>query len=129
MNTYYTAKDIEDMAANGTKQLVLGPGVFLTDFARETAHQLNVSLVRSEDQPKASTPPALAGSQTKASSAYNKPRGCQVNTSISAADRPQSAAATSLSNNGSSPQSSNGASPTTVNRLIDLMGKVIKRGE
>ena len=129
MNTYYTAKDIEDMVANGTTQLVLGPGVFLTDFARETAHQLNVKLVKSEDQAKASNTPARAGSQTKASSAYNKPRGCQNNTGASTAPRPQSAAASSPSSNGSSPQSSNGASPNTVNRLIDLMGKVIKRGE
>jgi len=50
MNIYYTAKDIEELAANGVQQLQVGPGVTLTDFAKESAQQLGVELVDSRKQ-------------------------------------------------------------------------------
>lgn len=124
MNIYYTAKDIEALVAKGIYEIELGPHTSLTDFARETAEQLDVALIdgsqRTEEPVKTSpatrtapTPRAVSVSQE-----YNKPRGCQSGvprTNTPAAHQPDVATAQS----GSVP----------VNRLVDLMGKIIKRGE
>jgi hypothetical protein len=120
MNTYYTAKDIEELAAKGTRQLVLSPGVFLTDFARETAQQLGFEVVRGETRP---SPPAASGAPNKVtttSDRYNKPSGCQHATSPM----------TAVSSQAANPIASvvDGDNSKTVSRLIDLMGKVVKRG-
>ena len=45
MNIYYTAKDIEELVAKGIYELELGPNTSLTDFARETAEQMDVTLL------------------------------------------------------------------------------------
>ena len=58
MNIYYTAKDIEELAAKGLKQLELGPGTMLTDFARETAEQLGIQITSSSQAENA--PPSLS---------------------------------------------------------------------
>ena len=50
MTVYYTAKDIEELAAKGVQQLQIGPGITLTDFARESAQQLGIELVDSRKQ-------------------------------------------------------------------------------
>jgi hypothetical protein len=124
MNTYYTAKDIEELAANGTKQLVLGPGVFLTDYARETAQQLGIALVKSADKAAGEKPKAIQQTAKPVNNKYNKPRACQPGSN------PRSAQIAQTSNPQNQPNSSNGnnSNANTVNRLIDLMGKVIKRG-
>lgn len=120
MNIYYTAKDIEDLASKGMKQLEIGPGVTLTDFARETAQQLNIALVESRREVSPSTQPAPPSSATTVSSKYNKPTGCQHASNSLPAALSQAAVPAG--------QSKEGASSNTVNRLIDLMGKAIKRG-
>lgn len=120
MNIYYTAKDIEEMAAKGMQQLELGPGATLTDFARETAQQLGIALVKPGSQPSPSIQPTSPSNGSTSSSRFNKPKGClQSSNSYQAA--PSQAAVPSG-------QPSNGAGSNTVNRLVDLMGKVIKRG-
>lgn len=123
MNTYYTAKDIEGLADSGTKELMLGPGVFLTDYARETAQQLGIALVRSESNAPASKPAAsLPKAAAASSSKYNKPPGCEKSSN----SKPQTAARAQTQ--APPAPSNNGANSTTVNKLIDLMGKVVKRG-
>ncbi|HBY08373.1 MAG TPA: hypothetical protein DEH22_11495 [Chloroflexi bacterium] len=119
MNIYYTAKDIEELAAKGVKQLELSPGVILTDFARETAQQFNIALIKSEMQ---TTPAALPISPSKItpSEKYNKPTGCQHASNALPVVHSQ---AVTPSN-----PSIAGAGSNTVNKLIDLMGKVVKRG-
>ena len=126
MTIYYTAKDIEELAAQGIQQLEVGPGVTLTDFARETAQQLDIELVdgrRQGSPPRpAAAPTAPAQAPIKATSVsdkYNKPSGCQHGSSPLPAAHSQ---ATDPSN-----QATDGANSNTVNRLIDLMGKAIKR--
>ena len=121
MNIYYTAKDVEEMAEKGIQQIEVGPGVTLTDYARETAQQFNIALVNSARQSSPAAQPAPPSSSPRASSKYNKPRGCQHGPSSIPAARPQAAVPSS--------QPAAGADSNTVNRLIDLMGKVIKRGE
>ena len=121
MNIYYTAKDIEELAAQGVRELEIGPGVTLTDFAKETAQQLDVVLVSGGRKDVTPSPAASPRSKTVVSSKYNKPSGCQhVSNSLPAA---HSQAA------GPSNRSTAHADPNTVIKLIDLMGKVIKRGE
>jgi hypothetical protein len=120
MNIYYTAKDIEELAAKGIRQLKIGSGVTLTDFARETAQQLDIALIKSGEQVSPSTPPASPSNASTISSKYNKPTGCQhASNSLPAAQARTAVPAD---------QSMEGANSSTVNRLIDLMGKAIKRG-
>jgi hypothetical protein len=120
MTTYYTAKDIEKLAAAGVRQLELEPTAVLTDFARETAQQLGIELVKKgwQNQPSTQSPSTTA--PTKFSSRYNKPSGCQH----AARSHPAAQSRTTLP-----AQAGDGSSENTVNRLIDLMGKVIKRGD
>lgn len=122
MTIYYTAKDIEELAARGVEQLEVGAGVTLTDFARETARQLNIALVNGATQVSppaaAAAPPAAVSSPGSGSGRYNKPSGCQHGP-VSAGS-PSSTPAS---------QAVDGASANTMNRLIDLMGKAIKRGD
>ena len=126
MNVYYTAKDIEELAASGIKELVLSPGAFLTDYARETAKQFEIALVRQENQGNGNAvqPPVTAATgmdRQMGNDPYNKPTGCQhASAGIPQTSNSQTARPTI--------QSGNGANPTTVNKLVDLMGKALKRG-
>ena len=121
MNIYYTAKDIEDLAAQGVQQLEIGNGVTLTDFARETASQLSIALVDSSRQASpAAAPTPAPSSGSAAGSKYNKPTGCQHAASTFPAAPSQASVPTN--------RSAAGADSNTMNRLIDLVGKVVKRG-
>jgi hypothetical protein len=75
MRIFYTGIDIEDLAASGVRQLEVGPGVALTDAARERAEELGVVLVAPGNKPssKAETPVATV----KNESLPIRPRGCQ----------------------------------------------------
>lgn len=121
MNVYYTAKDIEEMVARGATELSLGPGDFLTDYARETARQLNFTLVRGEKKQQLSSSAAPAVSrQPVVSDRYNKPSGCQHGPTAHTSSLARSASP--------STQAGNDTSANMVDRLVNLMGKVIKRG-
>jgi plasmid stabilization system protein ParE len=75
MRIFYTGSDIEDLAANGIRQLEISPEVTLTDAARERAEELGVSLVTPADASARKiveqTIPA------KVETLPNRPRGCQ----------------------------------------------------
>ena len=75
MRTFYTGSDIEDLAASGVRQLEVGPGVALTDAARQLAEELGIALVVPGAAPtnKAAMPVAPVKSVTLPA----KPRGCQ----------------------------------------------------
>jgi hypothetical protein len=124
MNIYYTAKDIEELAAKGVRRLEIAPGVMLTDFARESAHQLGVELVdtRKQQAPPAAQPPAQNSPPAVRSTAdkYNKPSGCMH----SSAEPKAASVQTTIP----SAHRSESVDPNTVNKLIDLVGKAIKRG-
>lgn len=77
MRTFYTASDIEDMAARGVRQLEVGSTVALTDEARERAEQLGIALVTPGSTPTAK-PAAIAAAPAKAAAALpSRPKGCQ----------------------------------------------------
>jgi hypothetical protein len=75
MRIFYTGMDIEDLAASGVRQLEVGPGVALTDAARERADELGITLVTPGNGPssKAAAPAAPA----KIEALPLRPRGCQ----------------------------------------------------
>ncbi len=78
MRIYYTGSDIEDLAASGIRQLEVGPGVALTDAARERAEELGIALVLPGNQPAGkAAAPAIAAAPSKGASLPAKPRGCQ----------------------------------------------------
>jgi hypothetical protein len=120
MNTYYTAKDIEKLASSGVRRIELDSTAVLTDFARETAQQLGVELVRKDSRNQLPAQPESPKTPEKTGSKYNKPSGCQhaaVTVSVTA------------NRTTDSTQVPAGSNDPTVNKLIDLMGKVIKRGD
>ena len=84
MKNFITAQDIEDLAAQGKRELVLEDDTVLTDLGRHMADQLSISIV-SRSQPGSTTPPpprpstpSVSGSAPRASTPFgSKPRGCQ----------------------------------------------------
>jgi len=73
VKTYYSAQDIEALAAQGVRELVVDENSVLTDLARDTAAQLGVKLVapgRPAAAGGAPAPKAVAPSGAK-------PKGCQ----------------------------------------------------
>ena len=87
MRTFYTVSDIEDLAASGIRQLEIGPGVALTDAARQQAEELGIDLVMPGSAPtsKVTTPVAPARSDTLP----GKPKGCQHGPLSASANRRQ----------------------------------------
>ncbi len=87
MRIFYTASDIEDLAAGGVKQLEMGPGVTLTGAARERAEELGVALVmpgaasaNKTSAGKAAAPapmPAAQSGAMRGAALPARPRGCQ----------------------------------------------------
>jgi hypothetical protein len=73
VKTYYSAQDIEALAAQGVRELVVDENSVLTDLARDIAVQLGVKLV-SPGRPAAvgSAPAPKAAALSGA-----KPKGCQ----------------------------------------------------
>lgn len=49
--TFYTERDIEDLAKRGVLSLVVDDDVVLTDLARDKARRLGIELLREHDQP------------------------------------------------------------------------------
>lgn len=56
--TFYTERDIEDLARQGVSSLVIDDDVVLTDLGREKARRLGIDLVREQDNPPAVATPA-----------------------------------------------------------------------
>jgi hypothetical protein len=108
MRTFYTGSDIEDLAASGVKQLEVGPGVALTDAAREKAEELGVALVTPGSAPssKAAAPAA------KSAALPSRPKGCQHAPVTAKASRAETA-------------SGGGA---VVEQLVDAVSALKKRG-
>jgi len=82
MRIFYTANDIEDLAARGATQLDLGPGVILTGAAKERAEELHIALVTPGSAAAASktaapAKAAPAGTAAQSATVPAKPRGCQ----------------------------------------------------
>jgi hypothetical protein len=90
MRIFYTGSDIEDLAASGVRQLEIGPGVALTDAARERAEELGVALVTAGTAQAGKT--AVQSAPVKSETLPAKPRGCQHGPLSANVNRGQSAA-------------------------------------
>lgn len=53
---FYTERDIEDLARQGVKSLVVSEDIVVTDLAREKARRLGVDLLNERDSRPASAP-------------------------------------------------------------------------
>ena len=49
--TFYTERDIEDLANQGITSLIIHDDIVLTDLAREKANHLGIALVDAQDAP------------------------------------------------------------------------------
>ena len=62
---FLTVRDVEDAAASGCREIVHTADLIITDAARETAHDLGVSIVKPKaDVPAAAPQPVVAAVQT-----------------------------------------------------------------
>ena len=75
MRIFYTGSDIEDLADNGIRQLEVGPGVTLTDAARERAEDLGIALVTPANGSTSKTVEPAVPARREA--LPSRPRGCQ----------------------------------------------------
>ena len=49
--TFYTERDLEDLARQGVQSLVVNDDVVVTELAREKAERLGIALVREQETP------------------------------------------------------------------------------
>ena len=85
MKNFYTAQDIEDLAAQGKRELALDDDAVLTDLGRHMADQLGIAIINrtqhstSTPSPSLTTPSApVSGSAPRAPlNIGSKPKGCQ----------------------------------------------------
>ena len=110
MRIFYTGIDIEDLAASGIRQLEVGPGVALTDAARERADELGVVLVTAGDKPSAKGAEPVAPAKNEA--LPSRPRGCQHGP---------------LPVNGSRNEAAKSAGPV-MDQLVEAVSALKKRG-
>ena len=72
--TFYTERDIEDLARQGIRSLVVNDSVVLTELAVEKAGRLGVSLVREHDTPpSAPVRPYLSAASAPSPAAHQPP--------------------------------------------------------
>lgn len=110
MKTFYSAEDLEALAAQGITELRLDEDTVLTHLARERAQRLGISLVYGTTAPRsasAAVPPASSPRSTPSRGA--KPKGCQHGP---------------LTGPASGGGRSAGSSDGTVNELIGLVRKM-----
>jgi hypothetical protein len=87
VKTFYSAQEIEDLARQGLRELVVDDNVVLTDLARQMAGQVGLRLVMpgqvqqsAPSAPRSAAVPAPFGRDSVPASAAPlpaKPRGCQ----------------------------------------------------
>ena len=76
---FYSAEDIERMAAEGQRELILDDNCALTDLARDTARQLGIKLTYGPGSALTPSRPPAASSEPRSTSESlpAKPKGCQ----------------------------------------------------
>jgi hypothetical protein len=79
VKNFWSAEDIENLAAQGKTEVVVGEDTVLTDLARHTAQQLGITILcQSRPAPVTTTPPPLAAPKRSAvPGLVGKPKGCQ----------------------------------------------------
>jgi hypothetical protein len=75
VKTFYSAEDIQALAAAGRRELRVDANTVLTDLARDEARRLGITLVRPTGKPTSSK--AVATAQDQEASLGPRPKGCQ----------------------------------------------------
>lgn len=115
MKTFYSAEDIEILAAQGITELRLDEDTVLTHLARDTAQKLGISLVYGGVTPRSvSSAVTPASSPRPAPSLGAKPKGCQHGP---------------LAGRSSGGGGSVGGSDKTVSELIGLVRQLADKGK
>ena len=122
MRIFYTENDIEDLAASGARQLEVGPGVALTDAARERAEEIGIALVipGSASASRATAPATAAPSGVAKAGTQPalpvRPRGCQHGP-LGKSSRAEA-----------TPVAAGGGGGLVVDQLVDAVSALKKRG-
>lgn len=119
MKTFCSAEEIENLAAQGRKELVIDQNTVLTDMARHVAQQLGVKIVyKSQPDGAASASAPVTAGLTRPASLRpgSKPKGCQHPPLTSSPAN----AAPSSSQNGPA----GGSSGTVVDQLVGLVKRL-----
>ena len=115
MKTFYSAEDIEALAAQGITELRLDADAVLTHLARDTAQRLGIALVSGPSTPRAASSAVTSGPPARpAAPMAAKPKGCQHGP---------------LTGRTPARGGSAGSSDKTVNELIDLVKQLADRGK
>jgi hypothetical protein len=78
VKTFYSAQDIEDLAAQGKAELIVDDNIVLTDLARHVAQQLGISMVyKPRTVPTTASPPVSTLAPSASLGLGSKPKGCQ----------------------------------------------------
>lgn len=77
MKTFISATDIEELAAQGVRELTVDEDTVLTAIAREAAAQLGVKLVAPGSGRPSSGAAAPARPANQPAAVFGKPKGCQ----------------------------------------------------
>ena len=78
MKSFYSAEDIEDLAARGQSELIIDENTILTDLARHTADMLGISITDKSQGPSSTVLRSLnAPAGSKVNPFAVKPKGCQ----------------------------------------------------
>jgi hypothetical protein len=74
---FYCAEDIENLAAQGKKELILDENTALTDLARDMARQMGIEIVNGS-QAAAARPATASGGRSQGQAALPaRPKGCK----------------------------------------------------
>ena len=115
MKTFYSAEDIETLAAQGITELRLDEDAVLTHLARDTAQKLGIALVFGGAAPRAAAKAAAPGPSPRPAPAVGaKPKGCQHGP---LGDRSPGGGGRA------------GSSDKTVNELIGLVRQLADKGK
>lgn len=114
MKTFYSAEDMEALAAQGITELRLDEDTVLTHLARDTAQKLGISLVYGGTAPRAASSAVTSSSSPRpAPSLAAKPKGCQHGP---------------LAGRSSGGRRNTGSSDNTVSELIGLVRQLADKG-
>lgn len=117
MKTFYSAADIEALASQGVRELIVDDDTVLTSVAQEAAAQFGLKLVSPRAAALAAAAAAAAAQGAAPGANPGKPRGCQHGP-LAGGQAPAASA-----NRGTS-----GSQSPVVDELIGAVKQLAKRG-
>jgi len=118
VKTFYSLEDIEDLVAQGVRELIVDEDSVLTDVARDAAVRMGLKLAPKGRGPAAPAGPPPAADATPGAGA--RPRGCQHG-SLGGHDQGETVP-------GQARTRPDGPSGNLVNDLVDAVRKMASKG-